>query len=440
MYLSPAPLAKITRELIDGSLDLTEYINTACDRLEQVDREVEAFLPEAERRERLLREADLLYKAYPEPAGRPPLFGALIGVKDIFHVEGFLTRANSRLDPELLTGPEAECVRLLRQAGALVLGKTVTTEFAYFEPGPTRNPHNPDHTPGGSSSGSAAAVAAGLSPLTFGTQTIGSVNRPAAFCGVIGFKPSFNRISTSGLLHFSRSADHVGCFTQDLEGMALAAELLCHDWKEIEVNFKPVLGIPKGRYLEQASEEALEAFFGQVAKLKEAGYSIKEVVALDDIETISAWHRKLIAAEMAIEHEELYAQYADLYRPRTAELIEEGRQVPEKELKEARRRQKELREELEATMRESGINLWITPAAPGPAPEGLKTTGNPAMNLPWTNAGCPSISIPAGRSANGLPLGLQLIAPFMADELLLFWSEGVAEIFEEHQAYNRAAQ
>ncbi len=436
MYLHPAPLGPIARDLSSGALDLKEYINAVCDRLDKYDSEIESFLPEENRRKRLLEEADSLQRLYPKPENRLSLYGVLIGIKDVYQVDGFPTRAGSNLDPDVLAGPEADCVRLLRQAGALVLGKTVTTEFAYFEPGPTRNPHNLDHTPGGSSSGSAAAVAAGFSPLTLGTQTIGSVNRPAAFCGVVGFKPSFNRIPTGGLLYFSRSADHVGCFTQDVEGMMLAAGILCRGWHDISVNYKPVLGIPKGKYLEQASREGLTSFDKQLDRLRNAGYSVKEVNALDDIETISSWHRKLISAEMALEHEQLYSRFADLYRPRTVEIIEEGKLVPDSELEEARNRQIELREKLETLMRESGIDLWITPAAPGSAPEGIDATGNPAMNLPWTNSGLPSVSFPSGRAENGLPLGLQLVGPFMGDELLLSWADDLADLFEEFKAYN----
>lgn len=437
MYLNSAPLAQIARDLVSGKLDLIDYINAACDRLDRFDSDIESFLPEPGRRDRLSSEAALMQKTYSEAMRRPPLYGVLIGVKDVYRVDGFPTRANSRLDPEVLAGPEADCVRLLRQAGALVLGKTVTTEFAYFEPGPTRNPHNLNHTPGGSSSGSAAAVAAGFSPLTLGTQTIGSVNRPAAFCGIVGFKPSYNRIPTGGLLYFSRSADHVGCFTQDIEGMTLAASVLCHDWQEIKVSYKPVLGIPKGKYLEQASEKALNSFAEQLDCLKQAGYEIREVRALDDIEKIAVWHRKLIAAEMALEHADLFARFADLYRPRTAEIIEEGQAISRQDLEEGRKRQKDLRQHLETTMREAGIDLWVTPAAPGPAPEGLDSTGNPAMNMPWTNSGLPSVSLPAGLAEQGLPLSLQLIAPFMGDELLLSWADGIAEVFNKYQAYNR---
>ncbi len=436
MYLHSACLARQAGDLRSGTLDLQMHINTACDRLEAVDREIEAFLPEPGRRERLLAEADKLLKAYPDSSRRPLLFGILIGVKDIFQVEGMPTRAGSKLDPAELAGPEAECVRLLRQAGALVLGKTMTTEFAYFEPGPTRNPHHLAHTPGGSSSGSAAAVAAGLSPLTLGSQTIGSVNRPAAFCGVLGFKPSYNRISTAGILHFSRSADHVGFFTQDLEGMTLAAKELCRGWREINVNYKPVLGVPRGRYLDQTTMEGLNAFEEQLLRLSEGGYRIIEISALDDLDQINLWHRKLIAAEMAEEHSRLYRSHGDLYRPKTVEIIEEGLMVSEQDLKEARQRQKELRERLETAMRSAGIDLWVSPAAPGPAPEGLSSTGNPVMNLPWTNSGLPSISIPSGRNEKGLPFGLQLAAPFMGDELLLYWSQDIAALFDEYQAFS----
>jgi len=437
MYLRPAPLAPLIRDLKTGNQCLIEYVTDLVDIVEESDQIIKAFIPEEDRRGRLLAEVELLLVTYPEPARRPPLFGVPVGVKDIYHVEGFPTCAGSRLDPELLAGPEAEAVRLLRQAGALVFGKTVTTEFAYFDPGPTRNPHNLEHTPGGSSSGSAAAVAAGFCPLALGTQTIGSINRPAAFCGVIGFKPSYGRIPSAGLLYFSRSADHVGCFTQDIPGMILAAAVLCYNWQEINVNYQPVLGVPRGKYLEQTEPEALKYFFQQLEQLRDSGYEVKEVLVLDDIESIAAWHRKLIASEMALEHHKLYANCAEQYRPKTVEIIKEGLAVTKEELTEARRLQKILRERLETKMREAKIDLWVTPAAPGPAPEGIAATGNPAMNLPWTNSGLPTVSVPSGRAANGMPLALQLVAPFMGDELLLHWAAGIAEVFAAYQAYNQ---
>lgn len=436
LYLGEAGLASTAQKLKTGTLDLKEHINYSLDRLEDLDQEIQSFLPEMGRRARLLKEAEALLSAYPDPKKRPPLFGILFGVKDVFHVSGFTTRAGSNLDPKVLSAEEGSAVRTLKQAGALVMGKTVTTEFAYFAPGLTRNPHNLEHTPGGSSSGSAAAVAAGFVPLALGTQTIGSIIRPAAFCGVVGFKPSYNRISTSGLIHFSPAADHVGYFTQDLEGMILVASILCHDWHELKVNRLPVLGIPEGRYLAQAGEEALKAFESQVFVLEEAGYEIKRVNMLDDIDDAGKWHHRLVAAEMASEHRELYPAYGHLYRSVTAGLIEEGLKVSASDLAKARNKQKELREKIEETIRQAGFDLLITPAALGPAPEGLGATGDPAMNMPWTNTGLPALSIPAGQSACGLPLGLQLVSFFMGDELLLTWAKGVAEVFARFQPYN----
>src|SRR5690606_16531226 len=186
------------------------YLEQMCRRIDHIDPEVKAMLPESDRLHRLRAEAALLREQSQTPDDYPPLFGALVGVKDVFHVDGFVTRAGSEVPPELFAGPEAAVVRLLREAGALIAGKTVTTEFAYMEPGPTRNPHNLEHTPGGSSSGSAAAVAAGMVNLAVGTQTIGSVIRPAAYCGIVGFKPTLNRIPTEGLVYFSPTIDHVG--------------------------------------------------------------------------------------------------------------------------------------------------------------------------------------------------------------------------------------
>ncbi|NOX60853.1 MAG: amidase, partial [Chloroflexi bacterium] len=366
---------------------------------------------------------------FPDPATRPPLFGVPIGVKDIFHAEGFYTRAGSNLPPEELTGPEAESVSQLRAAGCLVLGKTVTTEFAYFEPGPTRNPHNPAHTPGGSSSGSAAAVAAGIAPLALGTQTIGSVIRPAAFCGVVGFKPTYNRISPRGLIFFSPAADHVGLFTQDVAGMRLAAAILCREWEPFQADARPTLAIPTGPYLEQASAEGLAAFREQVNHLQEAGYRVLEIPLFADIEEINRRHRRMIAAEFAAQHADWFAKYEDLYRPRTAALIREGQAVDPEEVEDIRDGQALLREEIEHIMDVHDIDLWICPAAPGPAPEDIQSTGDPAMNLPWTYMGLPAATVPAGKAANGLPLGLQMVAHWLHDERLLTWAEDIGAQF-----------
>ena len=425
----PSPLGGTAAALRRGQLDLLSYINEACDRIDAIDPRIQALLPEPGRRPRLIAESEALLARFPDSANRPPLFGVLAGVKDVFHVDGFPTGAGSRLPTEVLTGPEAACVTLLRNAGALIVGKTISTEFAFAEPGPTRNPHNLNHTPGGSSSGSAAAVAVGFCSLALGTQTIGSVIRPAAFCGIVGFKPTYGRIPTSGLIFFSPSVDTVGFFTQDVPGAALAASVLCKDWRAIEPAPLPVLGVPDGPYLHQTSPEGSEAFERQLARLRIAGYTIRHISALEDIETINSRHTRLIYAELAQVHANWFAQYESLYRPRTAAAIREGQSVDAEELRIARDGRTILSKQLETTMDQEGIHLWLCPAAPGPAPEGITTTGNPIMNLPWTYAGLPVMSLPAGQAANDLPFGLQLIAPAMADEQLLSWAQSIAEVF-----------
>src|SRR5260370_27902379 len=187
----PAPLATTAAALRSGQIDLLTYIDEVCDRITSTDPLVHALLPETDRRARLRGEAAALQARFPDPANRPPLYGIPVGVKDTFCVAGFPTQAGSQLPPELFIAPEATCVTMLRAAGVLILGKTVTTEFAYFEPGPTRNPHHLNHTPGASISGSVAAVAAGFSPLAFGTQVIGSTILPATYCGLFVFKPPY---------------------------------------------------------------------------------------------------------------------------------------------------------------------------------------------------------------------------------------------------------
>ncbi len=422
MLIHPAHLAETVAALATGAHDLHDLIDQRCDLIEQIEPTIESLLPEPERRLRLHREADALLARATGAAQRPPLFGALVGVKDIFHADGFVTRAGTAVPPETFAGAEAAVVSLLRAAGALILGKTVTTEFAYFEPGPTRNPHNPAHTPGGSSSGSAAAVAAGLCELAIGTQTIGSVIRPAAFCGVVGFKPTLDRIPTPGLVYFSRTIDHVGLFTQDVEGMALAASALCRDWQPRTPVGRPTLGVPAGPYLAQADAASITHLESLLARWQSAGYQVRRAPVFANIQELNALHRRMVFAEFAREQAERFAAHGHLYRPRTREIIEIGVGVSDDELAQLRAHCHHLRAEIHAVMDAEGIDLWVSPPALGPAPAGIAATGDPNMNLPWTHSGQPAITLPAGRAANDLPLGVQLVARFGADELLLAWA------------------
>jgi Asp-tRNA(Asn)/Glu-tRNA(Gln) amidotransferase A subunit family amidase len=418
--------SSLTRALRSGEVGLPGYLQDLESRFREREPEVQAFLPEPHRFERLQREAETLQERYPDPTGRPPLFGLPIGVKDIFRVDGFATQAGSRLPAACLAGEQARCVSRLLAQGGLILGKTVTTEFAYFAPGPTRNPHSPKHTPGGSSSGSAAAVAAGLVPLALGTQTIGSIIRPAGFCGVMGFKPSRERISRAGVIPLSDSLDHIGFFAADLDLAQEAAAILLEDWGGLpDPADRPVLGVPEGPYLDQATPEGLEHFWGVVDRLAAAGYRVERVEALPDLEAIVGRNQQLLAAEAAQAHQAWFAEFADLYHPRTAALIREGQQVSPATLEEARRGALVLRKTLSGLMTAHNLDLWVAPSATGPAPAGLDSTGSPAMNLPWTHAGLPTLSLPSGWSADRLPLGTQFVGRFGQDERLVAWAVGL---------------
>lgn len=413
------------------------------DRLEPLFRQHEAqilaFVPEAGRFERLRQEAEILLKRYPNAGKSPPLHGILVGVKDVIHVRGMPTRAGSRLPPHVLRrteaqgaevqDTEAECVTRLKQAGALILGKTHTSEFAYTAPTPTRNPHHLEHTPGGSSSGSAAAVAAGLCPLTLGTQTTGSIIRPAAYCGVVGFKPSYDRISRLGIIPLAPSIDHVGVFTSDVTSAAQAASLLCPDWQSANSSRpRPILGIPEGPYLMRTSDVGRRHFETVCQKLAEAGFEVKSVPAMPDFDDIAARHNVILDAEAAEVHAEWFETYRDRYHPQTAEMIWRGQSIGAATLERAREGCKQLRTELMALMCAHGVDLWLSPSTPGPAPKGLSSTGDAIMNLPWTHSGLPTLNLPAGRNAIGLPLGLQVTAGWYADEDLLVWGDTLEQI------------
>jgi Asp-tRNA(Asn)/Glu-tRNA(Gln) amidotransferase A subunit family amidase len=419
--------AALAAALRTGRLPLAAYLDRLEAAFEEREPALHAFVPEQGRFERLRREARALAELHPRPADRPPLFGIALGVKDIFRVAGLPTRAGSRLPAAELAGREAASVRTLRRAGALVLGKTVTTEFAWFAPGPTRNPRDGRRTPGGSSSGSAAAVGAGLCPLALGSQTIGSIVRPASYCGVVGFKPSYGRIATAGVVPLAPSLDHVGLLTGEVAAARLAAGLLCRRWQPASASARrrPRLGIPTGPYLAHASAAGRAHFEAVCARLAAAGYAITTVPAFPDFEELAVRLRLLVAAEAARVHAAWYERHRELYDPRTAELIERGRRVSPAELARARRERAVLRRAVTALAESHRVDLWISPAAPGPAPRGLGSTGDPVMNLPWTYSGLPVLGLPAGETAAGLPMGLQLTGRWYGDEQLLAWGSAL---------------
>lgn len=409
-----------------GSIDWDGDLLGVIDRLEarfaEVEPEIMAFVDEPGRFDRLRHQARTLQRLGGEAL---PLFGVLVGVKDIFHVDGLPTACGSRLPPEELGGPQAESVQRLLEAGALILGKAESTEFAYFGPARTRNPHHLNHTPGGSSSGSAAAVCAGLCPVSLGTQTIGSVTRPAAYCGVVGYKPTYGRVPISGVFPLAPSYDHVGVLAESVQWAYRLAEVLCDNWSQRpNATDSPVFGVPTGPYLDRASTVARDHLEQVCARLEAAGRRVVHHPAMDDFDAIEARHRRVLAAEVAAVHRSWFQRYGERYHAKTRELIELGQTIPAEEVAAGRTARTQLRHGLHRAMDDAGIDLWLTPSAPGPAPAGLESTGDPVMNLPWSQSGLPTLGLPAGRApkdAGGLPLGVQLAARWGMDEALLVW-------------------
>lgn len=398
-----------------------------CDRIEAADGEIRAFVPEPGRRERLLREARMADERWDGPGERPVLFGVPVGVKDIVQVDGLPTRAGSDVPAEALAGPQASLIDRLRAAGALVAGKTVTAEFAVTAPGPTRNPHHLGHTPGGSSSGSAAAVAAGMVPLAVGTQTIGSMIRPAAYCGVVGFKPTHGRIPSDGVIANAPTFDTVGLFAPDVATLVPAAAVLCDGWRPsgdggAAAGRRPVLGIPLGPYLDRADAEARSSFEERAGRLEAAGFTVRRVPFPDDFDRVVAERVVIGRYELARTHAVWFPRHAERYREQTAEAIRQGQRIGDDAYAAALGERAAFRDRLMAAMDRDGIDLWITPAATGPAPYGLQSTGDPVMSLPWSYAGVPALALPAGRAAGSLPLGVQCVARPGADERLLAWA------------------
>lgn len=427
MELYSESAAETVRQFKSGERKIKEYLEALRERHKTIGKKVEAFAE------------DINWKQVDEDAENRinntadnlPLYGASVGVKDIIHVDGFPTRANSHVPAEELTGPEAPCVTALREAGAIIIGKTVTTEFASRVPGPTKNPHDIEHTPGGSSSGSAAAVAAGLCSIALGTQTGGSVIRPASYCGVIGFKPSYGRIPTEGVLTLSDSLDTVGVYTQDIKSMQLVAPVVCTDWgADQSITESPTLGIPMGPYLEQVRPKTADGFEIITDSLEEAGYTIQQVPLFENFEELIDEWKTLSQAERALAHHERYEKFGPLYSKSFADKIESGRDITVEDLAEARAAQKELRDKVDLTMKEKEIDIWICPSALSTAPKGIDYTGDPAMNSPWTEAGNPVVNLPAGK-LEGLPLGLQCIGCLNNDEALLDWTEQMAPVVED---------
>ena len=350
-----------------------------------------------------------------------PLAGSLLGVKDIINVDQFPTRCGSELPPHLFDGPQASCVTRLLKAGAIMAGKTVTAEFAVSDPGPTRNPRNLGHSPGGSSSGSAAAVAAGFCDIALGTQTSGSVIRPAGYCGVFGYKPSFGRVALDGVFPYSKSMDHIGLFAKDMATLASTLPILVTDWKENTSvqERKPVIGVPMGSYLNLAKPHIRAQFQASTRILERAGCQLTPITLCEDIDIHNDNHDLIANAELYHVHKAWFDDYGEIYKPRTRALLKFGQSVSEDTLANSLKEAERVQLWMQQLMAENAIDSWIAPVAPDLAPEGIASTGDFRMNAIWSYAGLPVITFPTGTNDQNLPYSVQIIGRFGQDEALL---------------------
>lgn len=353
-----------------------------------------------------------------------PLAGIPIGVKDIIDLAGQRTGAGSRLREQHRAHADAAVVSRLRQAGAIVLGKTVTTEWACFDPPPTRNPWNREHTPGGSSSGSAAAVATGMCVAALGSQTGGSIVRPASYCGVCGFKPTLGRVSTLGVTPISEHLDHLGPIARTASDLLSMYEAISDDDRS---ETKPDRLITFAGFFEQhASSEVRAAFSRSLQSLSHSGYSTHEVTLPDTFAEMHQMHRHLMAYDMAMNHGESWRSAPEMYGPRVGSLIDEGRRISRTSYDAALQHQARFRVDMNQCIPTGTIAL--TPSTPTSAPN-RSTTGDPQFNSVWSYSGLPSATIPCGVDSHGLPCGLQIVGAFGADRQVLNFAKVAESIF-----------
>jgi Asp-tRNA(Asn)/Glu-tRNA(Gln) amidotransferase A subunit family amidase len=362
-----------------------------------------------------IRELDPIVHAWvqvkPErPTANGPLSEIPFGVKDIVETQGMATEYGSPLYKGRVGTTDAAIIREMRSRGAILMGKTVTTAFAYRTPGPTRNPRNLEHTPGGSSSGSAAAVAAGMVPFAIGEQTRGSMIRPASYCGVTGFKPTFNLLPMEGVLPLSKSLDTLGLFTHTPADMIALWKALGHSAGREE---QFVFGAPDP--IPECEPEMANAFRQALSMLRGAGIRIKVVDISETLKKLDEANNVEMIYEGARFHEARLKEFGDHLDQPIANLVRDGFKIPAERYNEARRFLADSRVRFAEIFKSTPVIL--TPAATGPAPLGLSTTGDPRMNAPWTALGTPAISVP--MAVAGLPLGLQLTADLGQDSRVL---------------------
>lgn len=404
----------------DGSFRPTELLKRCLARIDRFEPQVRAWV--VVDAERARRAAQLSDQRLESGRSRGALDGIPLGIKDIIDVEGLPTRAGSPLREDHIAQCDSPLVGGLRRAGAVILGKTVTVEFACFDPSPTRNPWNLDRSPGGSSSGSAAAVALGMCLGALGTQTGGSLVRPSTYCGISACKPTFGSLSTEGVVPVSHHLDHPGPMARtagDLEillrclprasafGPAVMPPVSESESSDLaECAAPPRLGLPVEFFMQQADDRVRTATEAALNRLRDAGATIAPIRLPEYFDGVLDLHTRVMAVEAAAYHRELFAAHRDQYGPMIAGLLDDGLKIAGVDYAEGLARLRHIRRHVAAMLQ--GFDALIAPATDTTAP-GPETTGPKTFQAPWSCSGLPVVSIPCGLAADAMPVAVQLI-------------------------------
>jgi len=409
----------------DGVLSPVEYVNSLFARIDQVDSRVQAWVTVD--RDEVLAEARRSEAEAQKKQFRGPLHGIPVGIKDIFYTRNLRTTMGSMLFENFIPGYDARAVTRLKEAGAIVLGKTVTTVFANLDPGPTRNPWNLAHTPGGSSSGSAAAVAARMCPGAIGSQTLGSVGRPAAFNGIVSLVPTRERISLAGVFPLAWSLDHVGMFGRSVADVKIMLDAMTEFPVQKQSGGGPFrIGVVRGFFYENATSEARSLNDALGNTLANSGFVVEEAQLPAIFDLAQPILRTILRSEVASVHEQLFRAHPESYREKLRALVETGMLLDARQYLRARRIRRQYRRDM-ARLFEKFDGL-MTPAATGTAPEGIGSTGDPVMNAPWTLADFPTMTLPHALGSNGLPIGVQFSSPPLQEGLLLEMGKAIESV------------
>ena len=393
----------------DGKLTAPELAASLLSRIEQLDGKIQAFARTDS--VALLSQAEDMQREAASGAFRGPLHGIPIAIKDILDTAGIETCAGSSLLAGRVPDRDAVAVKQLRRAGALVLGKTAMTEFAAMDPAPTRNPWNPNHTPGGSSSGSAAAVAAFLAPGAVGTQTAGSIIRPAAYCGIVGLKPTYDAIDRRGVFPCAWSMDHVGPMARSVDDVAMLFTAMAFTGSRVagDAGERPLcIGISDRYFLDHTDTETRMAMEAVMARLREAGVTLIPLVLPESFEAGCDAGIITMYCEMAAAHRDLFAASRNEYGWKLQCLLDAGMQFSAVDYLRAQQVRRLAMDDLSKML--GRVDCLLTPSTPAPAPIGLDATGDWTLNLPFSSSGHPTLTVPVTLSGSGMPIGVQLVA------------------------------